>query len=221
MKPGKYRLRATRLNIAPTRMRNMISLLLYTLLACAPQSPQPDETQATGHHNHSPRFVPYSPDGGSVERVEPSRYLGLWYEIATTPSQQQAACSGTMAEYSLREEDTIGVINRCYSGGLDGRLNEIEATARPIDETFARLMVDFGFGFEAPYTVIELVEPPGDEPYTHAAVTTSNVQYWILSRTPQMPDDLYETILDRIAEQGGDTARLIRTAQPLNSDENL
>jgi len=199
----------------------MVSLLITTSLACTSGSQKNTPVEAAGIENAEARFLPYSPEGGSVERLEPSRYLGLWYEIATTPSQQQAACSGTMAEYSRADENTIGVINRCYSGGLDGRLNEIEATARPIDETFARLMVDFGFGFEAPYTVIELVEPPDDEPYTYAAVTTSNVQYWILSRTPQMPDERYEDILDRITDQGGDTTRLIRTEQPMNSDESL
>ena len=113
------------------------------------------------------------------------------------------------------DEDTIGVTNRCYSGGLEGRLNEIQATARALDDSYARLMVDFGFGFEAPYTVIELYEPPGEEPYTYAAVTTSDVQYWILSRTPQMPEEMYDTLLEKIEARGGDTSRLIPTAQPI------
>ena len=165
-------------------------------------------------------LISYAADGESVEQVDPARYLGLWYEIATTPSRQQASCSGTMAEYSLIDDETIGVTNRCYAGGLNGRLNEIQATARPLDDTFARLMVDFGFGFEAPYTVIELFEPPGDEPYTYAAVTTSDVQYWILSRSPQMDDEMYETLLDKIAERGGDPSRLIMTAQPELTDES-
>ena len=196
----------------------MLATFTFILMACSPNKAV-DATDTAEALSQQPRFVPYASDGGSVERVDPPRYLGLWYEIATTPSQQQAACSGTMAEYSLVDEDTIGVTNRCYSGGLTGRLNEIEATARPIDDTYARLMVDFGFGFEAPYTVIELFEPPEGEPYSYAAVTTSNVQYWILSRTPQMPEEMYETIIDRIEEKGGDTSRLILTEQPSESIE--
>lgn len=161
-----------------------------------------------------PRFVPDAVDGGSVERVEPARYLGLWYEIATTPSQQQTACSATTAEYSLIDESTIGVTNRCRLGGLEGRMNKIEGTARPIDDTYARLLVDLGFGFEAPYTVIDLYEPPGDEPYRYATVTASGYQYWILSRTPQMPEDVYATMLERMEERGGDSSRLVLTEQP-------
>ena len=188
----------------------MLSILLSLVLACSGDSSE-DTAQNVASE---PRFVPHAADGISVERVEPARYLGLWYEIATTPSQQQSACAGTMAEYSLVDEETIGVTNRCYVGSLEGRLNEIDATARALDDSYARLMVDFGFGFEAPYTVIELYEPPGDEPYTYAAVTTSEVQYWILSRTPQMPQEMYDTLLEKIEERGGDSSRLIRTDQP-------
>ena len=193
----------------------MLSLLLSILVACSSGSSE-DTAQNIGQQ---PRFVPHSSDGISVDRVDPARYLGLWYEIATTPSRQQASCSGTMAEYSLVDEDTIGVTNRCYAGGLGGRLNEIQATARALDDSYARLMVDFGFGFEAPYTVIELYETTRDEPYTYAAVTTSDVQYWVLSRTPQMPEEMYDTILDKIGERGGDTSRLIPTDQPDSIDD--
>ena len=194
----------------------MIALLLPFWLGCSPDST--DDTAAAVEQEA--RFVPQAEDGASVERVDPSRYLGLWYEIATTPSQQQSACSGTMAEYSLIDDETIGVTNRCYAGGLNGRLNEIQGTARPLDDSFARLVVDFGFGFEAPYTVVELYDPAGDEPYSHAVVTAANVQYWILSRTPQMDDEMYETLLDKIAERGGDPSRLIMTAQPEAADES-
>ena len=191
--------------------------LLLSLAACSPESttedtgPLEDTAEAS---ISSPQFVPYAEDGESVENVDAPRYLGLWYEIATTPSQQQSACAGTTAEYSLIDPDTIGVTNRCYIGGLDGRLNEIDATARPLDDSYARLMVDFGFGFEAPYTVVELLDS-GEELYSHAVVRSSQVQYWILSRTPEMPDELYSSLLARIEDWGSDSSRLIKTEQPV------
>ena len=195
----------------------MTATILLALFACSPE-PAPEESASDTaiYVNTGPSFVPYAEDGESVAQVDPARYLGLWYEIATTPSQQQAACAGTTAEYSLIDAETIGVTNRCYVGGLDGRLNEIDATARPLDETYARLMVDFGFGFEAPYTVVELMDPPGEEPYSHAVVTSAGVQYWILSRTPEMPTELYEELLERIDAAGSDSSRLIPTEQPID-----
>ena len=75
----------------------MLSHTLFFLLACSPES-----NDVTDESNDSPtevaQFVPDADDNASVESVDPARYLGVWYEIATTPSQQQAACAGTMAE---------------------------------------------------------------------------------------------------------------------------
>ena len=126
----------------------MLINLMVIWMACAPEQNTSEKWDTAEMLDQTPFFVADASDGESVESVDPARYLGLWYEIATTPSQQQSYCSGTMAEYSLIDADTIGVTNRCYVGDLDGNLNEVEATARPLDDTYARLMVDFGFGFD-------------------------------------------------------------------------
>ena len=195
----------------------MRTLLLLPLIACsASDDTEPPEDTGTALVEEEPSFLPYAEDGESVEEVDAPRYLGLWYEIATTPSQQQSFCSGTTAKYSLADDGVnIDVVNRCYVGGLDGDRNRATAIARPLDETYARLMVDFGYGFEAPYTVIEVYDDPSEDAYSYAAVTSNNSSYWILSRTPQMPSELYEEILLRIDENGGDSSRLIETEQPV------
>ena len=64
----------------------MLSILLSLVLACSGDSSE-DTAQNVASE---PRFVPHAADGISVERVEPARYLGLWYEIATTPSTKTA-----------------------------------------------------------------------------------------------------------------------------------
>ena len=206
----------------------MTNMLLTALLACAPADDssdlemppvgEPDEGTA-GDLDSGFMFVPDAEDGQSVVRIDPARYLGLWYEVATTPSQQQSFCSGTTAEYSLIDDSTIGVTNRCRIGGLDGNQNRIDGTARALDDTYARLLVDLGFGFEAPYTVIDLVETPDGEPYSQAVVSGSGVQFWVLSRTPQISEELYDLLGDRMDERGIDSSRLIMTEQPVEAVE--
>lgn len=203
----------------------MTALALTLFFACAPADDagvleMPDVGGAAGDGSPSgPVFVPDANDGQSVEALDPSRYLGLWYEIATTPSQQQSFCSGTTAEYSLIDDSTIGVTNRCRIGGLDGNQNRIDGTARALDDTYARLLVDLGFGFEAPYTVIDLIDTPADEPYSQAVVSGGGVQFWILSREPQVSDDLYDVLLDRLDTRGIDSSRLILTEQAVAAEE--
>jgi apolipoprotein D and lipocalin family protein len=197
----------------------MRSILIAALLGCSAENSTTDLElpPIKGLDNNADvtdlQFVPDAADGASVEQLEPSRYLGLWYEIATSPSQQQTACSGTTAEYSLVDDSTIGVTNRCRIGGLDGGLSRIDGTARVLDDTYARLLVDLGFGFEAPYTVIDLVDTPDGEPYSQAVVSGSGVQFWVLSRTPEISDALYDLLLDRMEDRGIDSSVLIPTEQ--------
>ena len=174
-----------------------------------------DRTDTGAVQDQGLRFAPYSADGEVVERVDPNRYVGLWYEIATSGSFQQTQCAGTTATYTPLDEDTIEVLNRCYLGSLDGPLNEIVGSATAIDDTFSRLLVDFGFGFEAPYDIVELDGTALDAPYAFAAVSSlGGAQIWILSRTPQLDAEVYDALVERLDARGLDPDRLVLTDQP-------
>jgi apolipoprotein D and lipocalin family protein len=190
----------------------MLRYSLLLALACAPATESDSGSDnSSAEMEGGELFLPYSDDGLTVAQVEPARYLGLWYEIATSPSQQQQWCTGTTAEYSLIDEETIGVLNRCYVGSLDGNLNQIEGTARPIDDTYARLLVDLGVGFEAPYQIVELDGSTGEEPYAYAAVSSMGSQTWILARSPELDPEIRDEIWTRLDERGIDISELIDT----------
>lgn len=146
-----------------------------------------------------------------VEFVDLNRYIGKWYEIAKYPNSFEAGCVGSTAEYGIRDDGRISVFNTCREGGLDGELRTIEGSARVVDETTnAKLGVSF-FIFEAPYWIIDLDE----ENYQWAVVGEPSRQFlWILSRTPQLDDDVYQGIVDRLPEKGYDPAGLVVTPQP-------
>ena len=193
-----------------------LAILPIVLIACAPDADPADaDAIDTGAAADVLSFVDLAEDGYSVAAVEPERYLGVWYEIATTPSSQQRNCAGTTAEYSLRDDGDINVLNRCYVGDLDGRLSEIEGTASFQDNTYARLLVDFGFGFEAPYFVAELDGSAGNEPYEFALVSTPGSALWVLSRTPQLDTEIYEALIARAEANDLPVDELIETEQPL------
>lgn len=144
--------------------------------------------------------------------VDPDRYLGTWYEIATFPMRFQEDCTGTTATYSLREDGDIEVYNRCALGGLDGETNEITGKAWIVDEeTNARLKVQFFWPFAADYWILDV-----DEDYQWALVGHPSRDYlWILSRTPQLEDEIYNQLLDDLEQvYGYDLARLTDTLQP-------
>ena len=71
----------------------------------------------------------------------------------------------------------------------------------------ARLKVSFFWPFRGDYWIIEL---GGD--YEYSVVGAPNRNYlWVLARNPHMSPTVYDGILARIAAQGFDTTRLVRT----------
>ncbi len=193
-----------------------IALFLASSLSACASATEDDNGDTALLASPEPTYAPYSEDGRTVDRLDPARYLGLWYEIATTGSFQQESCVGTTATYSPIDEDTVEVYNRCFRGDFDGQASEITGTATATDASFTRLLVDFGFGFEAPYDVVELDGAEGDAPYGFAGVSSfEGAQLWILSRTPTLDEAIYDAIVARFeARDYADPAgRLVRTAQ--------
>ena len=50
-----------------------------------------------------------------VESVDLTQYAGKWYEIARYPTFFQADCVSSTAEYTARDDGTIGVFNTCLA----------------------------------------------------------------------------------------------------------
>lgn len=147
----------------------------------------------------------------TVPHVELPRYLGTWYEIASFPQDYQRGCTATTATYTLRDDGPIDVLNRCRLDSPQGKEKTAHGRARVVDKaTNAKLEVSFFRPFWGDYWIIEL----GPD-YSYAVVGHPERDYlWILSRTPTMSAERYQSILGRLQEQGYETSRLVRTLQP-------
>ena len=138
-----------------------------------------------------------------VDSVDLSRYTGLWYEVARIPNRFQKQCErGTTAEYALREDGRLDVMNRCLKA--DGSWNEAKGLARIEDPaTNAKLKVSFFsiLGWRpvwGDYWVIGL-----DEDYRWAIVGTPDRKYgWVLARSPELTDDVLEKIFIILEHNG-------------------
>jgi apolipoprotein D and lipocalin family protein len=150
----------------------------------------------------------------TVDNVELGRYTGRWYEIARYPNSFETGCMGVTADYALREDGRISVVNTCVEGSLDGNVRLIEGVARVVDRTTnAKLAVTFFPPFEGDYWILEL-----GEDYEYAVVGDPSRRFlWILSREPTLDEVLYEDILGRLPEKGYDPDRL--ELVPQQSDE--
>jgi len=146
-----------------------------------------------------------------VPAVDLRRYLGTWYEIATIPQNFQKGCVGVTAEYSLRPDGDIDVVNTCRQDTLDGKIRSVHGKAWVTDPTTnAKLRVRFFWPFSGAYWIIGL-----DPEYRWAVVGHPSRRYlWILSRTPRMEAALHDEIVRAAAAKGYDTGLIRRTLQP-------
>lgn len=146
-----------------------------------------------------------------VDYVDLSRYAGRWYEIARYPNSFERGCVGVTADYTLRDDGRIEVVNTCIESSLDGPIRTIRGSARVVDSTTnAKLKVRFFWPFEGDYWIIDL-----DEDYSYAVVGAPSRKFlWILSRGPQMDEGTYEGIIGSLPAYGYDPAQLMLVPQP-------
>jgi apolipoprotein D and lipocalin family protein len=158
----------------------------------------------------APPPSPNVPPLQTVPFVDIERYVGKWYEIASYPTIFNADCTATTAEYAIRDDGTVQVINECRLGDPSGPLDRIEGTARVVNEaTNAELKVSFFLFAEGDYWIIEL-----DEDYQWAVVGDPARQtLFILSRTPTLDHAVYQQLLDLIRADCYDPDLLELTVQ--------
>jgi apolipoprotein D and lipocalin family protein len=150
----------------------------------------------------------------TVDTVDLERYAGLWHEIARIPNKFQKQCAkGTTAEYTLREDGRITVVNRCIKE--NGEQDEAKGIAKIEDKiTNARLKVSFvsflGWRpFWGDYWIMGL-----DHDYQWVVIGTPNRKYgWVLAREKTLDDDTMKEIFDIIEQNGYDRASFQMSAQ--------
>jgi apolipoprotein D and lipocalin family protein len=149
---------------------------------------------------------------GMPPNVEPvrgfnlERYLGTWYEIARLDHPFERGLSRVTAEYSLRDDGGIRVLNRGYSRA-DGKWKEAVGKGYFVQEPdLGHLKVSFFGPFYGSYVILDLDR----ENYRYALVCGPDTSYlWILARAPTMDEDLKRALVARAAALGFDTSALI------------
>lgn len=78
-----------------------------------------------------------------MKGVDLKRYMGRWYEIASFPSRFQPKNGvNTRATYTLRDEQTVNVLNETWDGGKRGFIEGTAVKANPESDE-AKLKVKF------------------------------------------------------------------------------
>ena len=141
-----------------------------------------------------------------VTGFELDKYLGKWYEIARLDHSFEKGLSQVTAEYSLRTDGGIQVLNRGFSVSQN-KWKEAKGKAYFVnEESEGYLKVSFLGPFYGSYVIFEL----DHENYQYAFVSGPSTKYlWLLARTPSVEPWILEKFIAISNRKGFDTNGLI------------
>ena len=141
-----------------------------------------------------------------VTSFQIERYLGKWYEIARLDHRFERGLTQISAEYSMRPDGGLKVLNRGYSKEKQ-EWSEAEGRGYFVQSpNEAYLKVSFFGPFFGSYIVFEL----DTVNYQYALISGPDKSYfWLLARTPTIDDNLKKKLIAKAAALGFDTKKLI------------
>jgi apolipoprotein D and lipocalin family protein len=150
-----------------------------------------------------------------VKEFEIEKYLGKWYEIVRLDHPFERGLECVTAEYSLREDGGVKVVNRGFSVEKN-QWREAQGKAFFVNESNeGYLKVSFFGPFYGAYVVFELDR----DNYQYAFVTGPNKSYlWLLSRTQTVASDLLTQFFGKAKKLGYETDKLIYVNQTGHTD---
>jgi len=147
----------------------------------------------------------------TVAPVDVQRYLGRWYEIARFQHRFEKSIVGATAEYSLRKDGRIQVVNSGFKNDLNGKYTQVKAVAWVPDPARpGALKVRFFGLFTSDYLIFGLDQ----EGYSWALVGSDTRDFlWFLARTPEISEELFERMREIARAQGYDLSGLYEVPQ--------
>ena len=194
--------------VAPQRIFRILYGEAASFLT-AGQRVRPTRLTEAGFHFSIPNVERFfrGTNHSTVTSLDLHRYMGLWYEIARYENRFEYGLVDVTATYTLRPDGMIRVENRgCKRNSPYDICKTANGHAKIPDPTQpGKLKVSFFLSFYSDYYVLELDE----ENYNYALVGSSTDKYlWILSRTPQLPEEIKKKLVTAAERRGYDTSQL-------------
>lgn len=147
----------------------------------------------------------------AVENFDVERYLGKWHEIARLDHGFERGLTQVSAEYSLRDDGGIKVINRGFDSE-NQKWQIAEGKAYFVDDVeTGHLKVSFFGPFYGAYVIFELDKSA----YQYAYIAGPNRDYlWLLARQPSLSNSQKQDFVTSAQAYGFATDELIWLDSP-------
>ncbi|MBP9853954.1 MAG: lipocalin family protein [Candidatus Omnitrophica bacterium] len=152
----------------------------------------------------------------TVDHVDIQRYMGPWYVIACIPTPIETKAYNAIEEYQLKPDGTINTIFTFHKGGFDGPLKKYNPRGFIVDKVNnSTWRMQFIWPFKAEYLITYLTPD-----YSQTVIGRNKRDYfWIMARTPKIPDADYQRLLNMLAAQGYDITKVRKVPQRWSDKE--
>ena len=146
----------------------------------------------------------------SVEtKVDLPLFMGDWYVIANIPTYFEKGAHNAVETYKLAEDGTVDIDFNWRADSFDGKAKHMASRGFMADSSNAVWGVQFLWPIKADYRVA-YVSPD----YKQTIIAREKRDYvWIMSKQPTISETDYQQLLQKVADLGYDTSKVLRVPQ--------
>jgi apolipoprotein D and lipocalin family protein len=149
-------------------------------------------------------------DYTTVAFVDLDKFMGDWYVVGILPNPIEKNAANGIENYTLNPDGTISITYTYRKGGPQGKEKILRPRAKVYNRaTNAEWRVQLFKPIWSPYLVIDLADD-----YRYTVISVPNKKYlWIMSRTPEISNEDYNSIIKRLADKGYKTEKIVKMPQ--------
>ena len=167
-------------------------IILWFSVACNPSDYSDAETMTT------------------VSFVDIERFMGDWYVIANIPTFIEKGSTNAIESYRLNKNGEIETKFTFYQNTPNG--NKKVYTPKGFiynRKTNAEWRMQFIWPFKLPFFIIDLADD-----YSYTVIGVPSRKYvWIMAREPQLTDDTFKAIVQKLKGIGYDISQIQKILQ--------
>lgn len=146
----------------------------------------------------------------TVPFVDIKLFMGDWFVIANIPTFIEKDATNAIESYKLNKKGEIETTFTFYQNGPNG-LKKIYRPKGFIynSKTNAEWRMQFIWPFKSPFLIIDLADD-----YSYTVIGVPNRKYvWIMAREPQLSDEIFSIITQKLAGIGYDISKIQKILQ--------
>lgn len=150
-----------------------------------------------------------------AESVDIPQFMGDWYVIANIPTALEKNIYNAVENYELKDNNVVATTFTFNKGSFDGPKKEYNPTGFIYDHPSNAIWgMRFIWPIKADYRIVYV-----DDSYQVTIIGREKRDYvWIMARTPQIPESVYQDLLSRVENEGYDMSKVRLVPQQTTKD---